>query len=223
MYDLVNVFETFLPQLLRYPNPSDPLNADAANLLLRDPEGYHARVHDYVRRYASVALFLDEEEKAGRNERGREAGRPTQSSPAPSAGVPRQHPHRGRQPSLSSSVATTVSAAFSSSLTPSTEASLLSSSSLASPASSPFLRPRNYPRSTSLGSAPVSTLLSHPTPMVVSDGCEAAAMPASSFAKEGEVKMQEEGEGEDQEENRKGTGEESDVDSDVSELSDIDI
>lgn len=54
-------------------------------------------------------------------------------------------------------------------------------------------------------------------------GCEAAAMPASSFAKEGEVKMQEEGEGEDQEENRKGTGEESDVDSDVSELSDIDI
>jgi hypothetical protein len=59
---------------------------------------------DYVRRYASVALFLDEEEKAGRNERGREAGRPTQSSPAPSAGVPRQHPHRGRQPSLSSSV-----------------------------------------------------------------------------------------------------------------------
>jgi len=59
---------------------------------------------DYVRRYASVALFLDEEDKAGRSEREREAGRPTQSSPAPSAGVPRQHPHRGRQPSLSSSV-----------------------------------------------------------------------------------------------------------------------
>jgi len=54
-------------------------------------------------------------------------------------------------------------------------------------------------------------------------GCEAAAMPASSFAKEGEVKMQEEVEEEDQEENRKGTGEESDVDSDVSELSDIDV
>jgi ubiquitin-conjugating enzyme E2 H len=44
MYDLINVFEVFLPQLLRYPNPSDPLNGEAAALLMRDPRGYEARV-----------------------------------------------------------------------------------------------------------------------------------------------------------------------------------
>ena len=37
MYDLVNVFEIFLPQLLLYPNPTDPLNGEAAALLLRQP------------------------------------------------------------------------------------------------------------------------------------------------------------------------------------------
>lgn len=44
MFDLINVFEVFVPQLLRYPNPSDPLNAEAATLLLRDPKGYELRV-----------------------------------------------------------------------------------------------------------------------------------------------------------------------------------
>jgi ubiquitin-conjugating enzyme E2 H len=44
MADLVNVFDVFLPQLLRYPNPNDPLNGEAANLLLRDAEKYNDRV-----------------------------------------------------------------------------------------------------------------------------------------------------------------------------------
>jgi ubiquitin-conjugating enzyme E2 H len=44
MYDMINIFEVFLPQLLRYPNPSDPLNGEAAALLLRDPKNYEVKV-----------------------------------------------------------------------------------------------------------------------------------------------------------------------------------
>ncbi len=55
MYDLVNVFEVFLPQLLRYPNPTDPLNGEAAALLMRDPESYGSRVREYVCKYAQAA------------------------------------------------------------------------------------------------------------------------------------------------------------------------
>lgn len=42
--DLVNVFEVFLPQLLLYPNPSDPLNGEAAALMMRDRNAYDQRV-----------------------------------------------------------------------------------------------------------------------------------------------------------------------------------
>lgn len=42
--DLVNVFEVFLPQLLLYPNPTDPLNGEAAALLMREPAAYNQRV-----------------------------------------------------------------------------------------------------------------------------------------------------------------------------------
>lgn len=41
---MLNVFETFLPQLLLYPNPTDPLNGEAAALLMREPEAYNAKV-----------------------------------------------------------------------------------------------------------------------------------------------------------------------------------
>ena len=44
MYDMLNIFEVFLPQLLRYPNPTDPLNGEAAALLMREPKGYDAKV-----------------------------------------------------------------------------------------------------------------------------------------------------------------------------------
>ncbi|PWA72623.1 ubiquitin-conjugating enzyme 5 [Artemisia annua] len=52
MFDLVNVFEVFLPQLLLYPNPSDPLNGDAAALMMRDKTAYEQKVKEYCERYA---------------------------------------------------------------------------------------------------------------------------------------------------------------------------
>ncbi|CAN8272851.1 unnamed protein product [Cochlearia groenlandica] len=66
MFDLVNVFETFLPQLLLYPNPSDPLNGEAAALLMRDRPAYEQRVKEYCDKYAkrgqgSEDMSTDEE------------------------------------------------------------------------------------------------------------------------------------------------------------------
>ena len=34
----------FLPQLLLYPNATDPLNGEAAALLMREPETYNKKV-----------------------------------------------------------------------------------------------------------------------------------------------------------------------------------
>ncbi|KAF2203585.1 hypothetical protein GQ43DRAFT_429753 [Delitschia confertaspora ATCC 74209] len=53
MYDMINIFEVFLPQLLRYPNPTDPLNGEAAALMMREPKSYEAKVKEYVQKYAS--------------------------------------------------------------------------------------------------------------------------------------------------------------------------
>ncbi|EME89518.1 uncharacterized protein MYCFIDRAFT_76860 [Pseudocercospora fijiensis CIRAD86] len=53
MYDMVNIFEVFLPQLLRYPNPTDPLNGEAAALMMREPKSYDAKVKEYVTKYAT--------------------------------------------------------------------------------------------------------------------------------------------------------------------------
>ena len=50
--DLVNVFEVFLPQLLLYPNPSDPLNGEAAALLMRDRPAYEQKVKECCEKYA---------------------------------------------------------------------------------------------------------------------------------------------------------------------------
>jgi len=53
MFDMLNIFDAFLPQLLRYPNPNDPLNGEAAALLMRHPTEYEAKVREYVQRYAT--------------------------------------------------------------------------------------------------------------------------------------------------------------------------
>jgi len=63
MFDLINVFEVFLPQLLTYPNPTDPLNGEAAAMMIRDPERYASKIKEYVQKYAQDIQFDDEEEK----------------------------------------------------------------------------------------------------------------------------------------------------------------
>ncbi|XP_022859561.1 ubiquitin-conjugating enzyme E2-23 kDa-like isoform X3 [Olea europaea var. sylvestris] len=50
--DLVNVFEVFIPQLLLYPNPSDPLNDEAAALMMRDRIAYELKVKEYCQTFA---------------------------------------------------------------------------------------------------------------------------------------------------------------------------
>ena len=66
MYDLVNIFETFLPQLLLYPNPTDPLNAEAAALQLKSPEKFNEKVKLYISRFSAhtkTNLSREEESK----------------------------------------------------------------------------------------------------------------------------------------------------------------
>ncbi|KAJ9095270.1 Ubiquitin-conjugating enzyme E2 8 [Naganishia friedmannii] len=53
MYELINIFESFLPQLLRYPNAADPLNGEAAALFMRSPDDYARKVREHVKRYAT--------------------------------------------------------------------------------------------------------------------------------------------------------------------------
>jgi ubiquitin-conjugating enzyme E2 H len=53
LFELKNIFEEFLPQLLLYPNPNDPLNPDAADLLLHHKKRYEEKVKKYVKLYAN--------------------------------------------------------------------------------------------------------------------------------------------------------------------------
>jgi len=57
MYELKNIFDVFLPQLLMYPNPSDPLNSTAAKQLLVDSKRYEQTVMEHVGRHAKNPKF----------------------------------------------------------------------------------------------------------------------------------------------------------------------
>ncbi|EAN34042.1 Ubiquitin-conjugating enzyme E2 5 [Theileria parva strain Muguga] len=57
IYSLVNVFDVFLPQLLTYPNPSDPLNNEAAALMMLDKTTYEEKVREHVRIHASKEMW----------------------------------------------------------------------------------------------------------------------------------------------------------------------
>lgn len=56
MYELVNIFEIFLPQLLTYPNPTDPMNGEAARLYMEDKDKYEKRV-SYLAQIARSAIW----------------------------------------------------------------------------------------------------------------------------------------------------------------------
>ncbi|XP_022299988.1 ubiquitin-conjugating enzyme E2 H [Saccostrea cucullata] len=63
IYDLANIFEAFLPQLLTYPNPIDPLNGDAAAMYLHKPEDYKKKVLEYVKKYATEEALREHEDQ----------------------------------------------------------------------------------------------------------------------------------------------------------------
>uniref|UniRef100_A0A672K6Z0 Ubiquitin-conjugating enzyme E2 H-like n=2 Tax=Sinocyclocheilus grahami TaxID=75366 RepID=A0A672K6Z0_SINGR len=63
--DLTNIFESFLPQLLAYPNPIDPLNGDAAAMYLHRPEDYKQKIKEYIQKYATEEALKEQEEGAG--------------------------------------------------------------------------------------------------------------------------------------------------------------
>lgn len=74
MYDLKNIFDIFLPQLLTYPNPTDPLNGEAAALQMREPERYEAKVKDMVARYAKPEDYPQGATAAGDEDSGSGGG-----------------------------------------------------------------------------------------------------------------------------------------------------
>ncbi|XP_045567623.1 ubiquitin-conjugating enzyme E2 H isoform X3 [Salmo salar] len=65
LYDLTNIFESFLPQLLAYPNPIDPLNGDAAAMYLHRPEEYKQKIKEYIQKYATEEALKEQEEGQG--------------------------------------------------------------------------------------------------------------------------------------------------------------
>ncbi|KAK7866199.1 hypothetical protein R5R35_001414 [Gryllus longicercus] len=57
LFNLQNIFECFLPQLLAYPNPVDPINAEAAALFIDKPGEFHEMVSQFVRKYATEETY----------------------------------------------------------------------------------------------------------------------------------------------------------------------
>ena len=50
-YSLLNIYEMFLPQLLTYPNPDDPLNREAAVLYKTNRRVFASKVKEYIVKY----------------------------------------------------------------------------------------------------------------------------------------------------------------------------
>lgn len=48
-----------MPQLLRYPNPADPLNGEAAALLIREPKIYEQKVKGILMIFCTIQPCLE--------------------------------------------------------------------------------------------------------------------------------------------------------------------
>jgi len=68
MFDLINIFDTFLPQLLLYPNPTDPLNPEAALLMIKFPKKYEEKVKESVNKYARIGPKVESVIEIEKNE-----------------------------------------------------------------------------------------------------------------------------------------------------------
>ncbi|KAL3635585.1 Ubiquitin-conjugating enzyme E2 5 [Castilleja foliolosa] len=67
VFDMLNVFEIFIPQLLLYPNPHDPSNGncEAAYLMCLNPIEYQQKVKEYCEKYAKRVNAPDEASRIG--------------------------------------------------------------------------------------------------------------------------------------------------------------
>ncbi|CDW82029.1 ubiquitin-conjugating enzyme [Stylonychia lemnae] len=72
MFDLINIFDVFLPQLLLYPNPADPLNPEAANLYNKNFEKFKEKVRDHVKMNASQEYFDKIKQQTKNNDKNQE-------------------------------------------------------------------------------------------------------------------------------------------------------
>lgn len=71
MFDMINIFDVFLPQLLMYPNPTDPLNPEAAAMMLKRPAEYERKVRDHVCKHAKpqASFNIIIEDSSSQNEK----------------------------------------------------------------------------------------------------------------------------------------------------------
>ena len=51
IYNLCHIYNTFLPQLLLYPNPEDPLNSEASMIYLKDIDLFKDKVKESITKY----------------------------------------------------------------------------------------------------------------------------------------------------------------------------
>ena len=51
IYNLLTIIKFHIPQLLSYPNEKDPLNEEAAEMMINDPEKYKKKVFETIEKY----------------------------------------------------------------------------------------------------------------------------------------------------------------------------